>query len=246
MSRSSRVRDRRQILAEREARAQRRLDVRHQQRGADALAGHVADEQRDLAAVEHEVVEEVAADFARRHRDALDLGQPETQRRLRQHVVLDLPAELELAADALLLDRGALCRSTSAAIWLNAVASWPTSSLRSHFDARAVVALRDAVDAVAERRQVARQPRRQRHDADEREADETEAESRRCARSCGAGPSSESPTGRAMPNLSPEPVGSARRHDDPVRLRRRAGRRVGQRDVAERLDDLLDRPSVGV
>ena len=55
-----------------------------------------------------EVVEEVAADFARRHRHALDLRQAEPQRRLRQHVVLNLPAELELAPDALLLDRRAL------------------------------------------------------------------------------------------------------------------------------------------
>jgi hypothetical protein len=47
---------------------------------------------------------------------------------VRQHVVLDLPAQLELALDALLLDRACWCRSTSAAIWLNAVASSPISS----------------------------------------------------------------------------------------------------------------------
>ena len=43
------ARDRGEILAEGEARAQRRLDVGHQQRGADALARHVADEQRQIA-----------------------------------------------------------------------------------------------------------------------------------------------------------------------------------------------------
>ena len=100
--------DRRQSLAEGEAGAERGLDVRHQQRGADALAGHVADEQRDEAGVELKVVEEVAADFARRHRDALHFGQAEMQRRARQHLGLDLPAQLELAADALLFDRRAL------------------------------------------------------------------------------------------------------------------------------------------
>ena len=55
-----------------------------------------------------EVVEEVAADFARRHRHALDLRQSETERRVRQHLVLNLASELELALDALLLDGGAL------------------------------------------------------------------------------------------------------------------------------------------
>ena len=102
------ARDRVEILAEREPRAQRRLDVRHEERGADALARDVADEQRDAPVGQREVVEEIAADFPGRHRDALDLGQPEAQRRLRQHVVLNLPAELELALDPLLLDRRAL------------------------------------------------------------------------------------------------------------------------------------------
>ena len=80
------ARDRVEILTEREPRAQRRLDVRHEERGADALARDVADEQRDPAVGQREVVEEIAADFLGRHRDALDLGQPEAQRTLRQHV----------------------------------------------------------------------------------------------------------------------------------------------------------------
>src|SRR2546423_1035933 len=57
---------------------------------------------------QREVVEEIAADFARGHRDALHLGQAEAQRRLRQHVVLNLAPELELALDALLTDDCAL------------------------------------------------------------------------------------------------------------------------------------------
>ena len=101
-------RDRVEILAEREPRAQRRLDVRHQERRADALARDVADEQRDAPVGQREVVEEIAADFLGRHRHALDLGQAEAQRALRQHVVLDLAAELELALDPLLLDGRAL------------------------------------------------------------------------------------------------------------------------------------------
>ena len=101
-------RDRVEILAEREPRAQRRLDVGHEQRRAHALARHVADEQRNPSVAQREVVEEIAADFLGRHRHALDLGQPEAERALRQHVVLDLAAELELALDPLLLDRRAL------------------------------------------------------------------------------------------------------------------------------------------
>ena len=100
--------DGRKILSEREARAERRLDVRHQQRGADALTGDVADEQCDLAVRHLKVIEEIAADFTRRHRDALDFGQTETKRPVRQHLGLDLTPELELALDALLLHRRAL------------------------------------------------------------------------------------------------------------------------------------------
>ena len=78
--------DGREVLAQRETRAQRRLDVRHEQRRADAFARDVADEQRDLAVGDLKVIEEVAADFARRHRDALDFRQAESKRRVRQHL----------------------------------------------------------------------------------------------------------------------------------------------------------------
>ena len=56
----------REIGLERQPRPQRRLHVGHQQRGADALARHVADEQRQPSVRQREVIEEVAADFARR------------------------------------------------------------------------------------------------------------------------------------------------------------------------------------
>ena len=97
-------RDRVEVLAKREACPQGRLNVRHQERSADALARDVADEEGNPSVMEREVVEKIAADFLRRNRHALELGQPESERALRQHVVLDLPAELELALDPLLLD----------------------------------------------------------------------------------------------------------------------------------------------
>ncbi len=60
----------RQIGFERQPRPQRRLHVGHQQRGADALAGDVADQQRQAAVRQREVVEEVAADLARGKRES--------------------------------------------------------------------------------------------------------------------------------------------------------------------------------
>ena len=154
-----------EILAEREARPQRRLEVRHQQRRADALARHVADEQGDAAVAQLEVVEEVAADFARRHRHALDLGQAEHQRPLRQHVVLDLAAQLELAADPLLRHGRPLVLLDVGGHLVERDGEPADLVVRSHRHARAVVAFGDAVDAVAERVEVARQARRQRDDA---------------------------------------------------------------------------------
>ena len=142
--------DRRQPLAEREARAQRRLDVGHQQRGADPLAGHVADQQRDEARVELEVVEEVAADFARRHRDALHFRQAEVQRRARLHVRLDLAAQLELAADPLLFDRRALVLLDVGGHAVERRRQPADLVARFHRHARAVVPLRDAADAAGE------------------------------------------------------------------------------------------------
>ena len=88
---------------------------------------------------QREVVEEVAADLARRHRDALHLRQAEVQRRARQHVGLNLPAELELAAwmPLLLDERRAGAARRPAAIWLNAAASCPISSRVFNRHARA-------------------------------------------------------------------------------------------------------------
>ena len=112
------------------------------------LPGHVAHQQRDVAVVEHEVVEEVAADFARRHRDALHFGEAEVQRRMRQHFVLNLPAELELAADAFLLHRRALVALDVGghAVEGAARAGRPRRLRLRTRNARVVVALRDAGD----------------------------------------------------------------------------------------------------
>ena len=128
--------------------------------------------------VEREVVEEIAADFLGRNRDALDLGQPEAQRALRQHVVLDLPAELELALDPLLLDGRALVQLDVLGHLIEGGGEPADLVVRPDLDAGAVVAGRDAVHAVAERRQIPRQTRGQGEDPDEREADEGQAEAR--------------------------------------------------------------------
>ena len=57
-----------------------------------------------LAVLLHELVEEVAADFPGRHRRAFDFRQADLERLARQHVVLNLSSELELALDALLIE----------------------------------------------------------------------------------------------------------------------------------------------
>ena len=146
-----------EILAERQPRAQRRLDVGHQQRRADALARHVADEQREVAVAEREVVEEVAADLARRDRHALDLRRAQAQRPVRQHVVLNLAAELQLAADALLLDHRVLMALDVFGHLVEGARQLADLVVRADLHPRAVVAFGDAVHAVVERREVAGQ-----------------------------------------------------------------------------------------
>ena len=88
----------------RQSRAERRLHVGHQQRGADALARHVPDEQREALVGKREIIEEVAAHLTRRNGDALDLRCTETQRGTRQHLGLDLTGQFQLAPQPLLLD----------------------------------------------------------------------------------------------------------------------------------------------
>ena len=82
------------------------LRAGHEQRGADALARHVPDEEEDPRAVA-EVVEEIAAHRARRdeRRPELVALAGAARRRLRQHVGLDAPRDPELALEALLRGR---------------------------------------------------------------------------------------------------------------------------------------------
>ncbi len=231
-------RDRVEILTEREPRAQRRLDVRHEERGTHALARHVADEQRNPPVAQREVVEEIAADFLGRHRHALDLGQPEPERALRQHVVLDLAAELELALDPFLLHRRALVKLDVFGHLIERLGEPADLVVGSDLDARAVVAERDAPYTLAERRQILREPRGDRYHHDECEADEAQAESgiararppQRLQRICD----------RAR-DAKPQPRSGriGRGHDDPVAHSGRAGRRIGLRHAAANRFELL-------
>ena len=72
--------------------------------------------------------------------------------------MLDLPAELELAADALLLDDDVLMAFDVLGHLVEGAREPADLVVRSDLHARAVVAFRDAVHAVVERREVARQP----------------------------------------------------------------------------------------
>ena len=154
---------------------------------------------------QREVVEEVAADFPRRDRHALDLRQPESEGALRQHVVLDLTAELELAPDPFLLDRGALVPLDVLGHLVERRGQPADFVVRPDLDARAVVAVRDAVDAVAERRQIAREPRGQRHDADEREADATPGRAPALRAPAGAGSAANRRPGARCRTSDPSP-----------------------------------------
>ena len=145
----------------------------------------------------------------------LHLGQTELERRLRQHVVLNLPAELELAADALLLDERPLVQLDVGGHLIEGAGQPPDLVVRLAPHARAVVALRDAVHAFAQALEIAREPRGQRHDADQRQHDEPEAEAgverRRAAQV--AHRVAHRPRDA---ELQPRAGGIGRGHDDPV------------------------------
>ena len=90
--------------------------------------------------------------------------------------MLDLPAQLELPSNPLLLDDGVLMAFDVLRHLVEGAGEPADLVVRSDLHARAVVSLRDSVDAVIELRQVPRQPRRERDDPDERQADAPEAE----------------------------------------------------------------------
>ena len=124
---------------------------------------------------QREVVEEITADLARRHGHALHFGQAEMQRRVRQHLVLNLPAQLELAPDALLLHGRPLVLLDVRGHLIEGRRELSDLVRRLDVHARVIFPLRNAADAFRQRRQVARQAARQRDDPDERDGDEQEA-----------------------------------------------------------------------
>ena len=97
---------------------------------------------------------------------------------MRLHVVLNLAAELELAPDALLLDGGTLMALDVLGHLIERRRQRADLVAAAHLDARAVVAVRDALHALRERRKISREPRRQRHHEGERHPDEQQAERR--------------------------------------------------------------------
>ena len=171
-----RVHEPRQVALERQARADRRLHVRHQQRGRNALARDVAHQDRDLAVREREVVEEIAAHLARRDRDAADLGEAGAKRPARQELLLDAPADLELLADPLLLDPPLLVAAQVARDAVEGLGQAAELAAVRHGDLHAEVARRERLGALRERGEVARHAPRQRQDPDERHDPEAQAE----------------------------------------------------------------------
>ncbi len=123
-----------------------------------------------------EVVEEVAADLARGNGNTLHFGEPEAQRLARQHVVLDLASEFEFAANAFLLDGGPMVGLDVDGHQVEGLRQPADLVLRLHLHARGIVALRDAIDALAQPIQVVRQPSRERHDGNQCKADERQPE----------------------------------------------------------------------
>ena len=165
----------REILFPRQAGAQRGLDVGHQERGTDALPGHVAHQHRDLARGQHEVVEEVAADLARGNGDALHLGEPEAERLARQQVVLDLPAQLQLALQTFLLDDQLLVPGEVLGHLVERGRQASELVGRSHGHPGGQVSVRDCLHALHQRAEIPRHAAGERHAREEHDDDEAEA-----------------------------------------------------------------------
>src|SRR5205823_6258020 len=93
--------------AQRDLRVDCRVQAGHEERGARALARHVAERDDEATVVaEYEVVV-VAADLVRGEADALKLEARDGGRRGRQEALLNLARQLQLALEALLFE--ALC-----------------------------------------------------------------------------------------------------------------------------------------
>src|SRR5207344_2947562 len=82
--------------------AQVRLQVRHQQRSRDSLAGDVADHEPQPLLAEAQEIEIVAAHLARLHAAASVVQRARGRQALEEEASLDLPSDLELVIDATL------------------------------------------------------------------------------------------------------------------------------------------------
>jgi hypothetical protein len=196
-----------------EPRAERRLDVRHEQRSADAFSGDVADKQRQSSIGQHEIVEEVTADLPGRNRDAGDFRRTGGQRAARQHLGLDQPRELELPPHPLLIDGSRLVALEILRHLIEGACERAEFVRRTHGHARAEIAAGELTHAAREGRQMLRHPMGNRNDADERERDDEHAEPEIADRR--APDHAEGLADRAR-NPEDDPSGGAAGHDDPV------------------------------
>src|SRR6266511_3039569 len=91
--------------ASRSASASGLMEGGHEQGRGNPLARDVAHQHRRLVLAEGEVVEEIAAHLSGGDGDPTHLGKGEAQVLPRQQLLLDPPADLQLLAEALLLDQ---------------------------------------------------------------------------------------------------------------------------------------------
>ena len=166
----------RQVGVELQLRPKRGLDVRHQERRTHALARHVSDQQGKPAVVEREIVEEVSSDFTGRDRHAGDFHEAGLQRSVRQHLVLNLPAQFELARQAFLLDEHQVVRLELRRHAVEGPRQLADFVWRALGDPCPAIARRQPLHAGVERTEVPREARGKRQDDRERAGDEEQAD----------------------------------------------------------------------
>ena len=149
--------------------------------------------------------------------------------------MLDLPAQLELPSDPFLLDDDVLMAFDVLRHLVEGASEPADLVVRSDLHTRAVVPVRDSVDAVIELRQVPRQPRRDRDYPDEGQADAPEAET--CIASTRAPQLVERLSNRPRdPELEARTARILGRDHDPVGQHSRPRRRFRSHRRAQRFD----------
>jgi hypothetical protein len=135
-----------------------------------------ADEEREPSVRQHEVVEEVAADLARRNRDASDLGRAEAQAAAGQHFGLNLPRQFQLAPQPFPLDDQSLMPLQIFGHLVERGGEGAELVVRLDRNAGVEIAAGQLAHALRQRGEVPGHAVRDRDDADERQADDEEAE----------------------------------------------------------------------